>query len=350
MFVNAPQPCSLPAVLEHGPKSARVGGFLTVLFKVSVAGVILLYLARTQRLAIKKLEIALQHPWLLLTALLLLLVVPFTLAFRWRLFLRSRRYDVPFRHVLGLTFTAVFFDTLMPGGTADVVRGYLFDRHFQPTRRASAAMTVLIDRFVGVTALVLLAVGALALYSHTALGHDLARAIGWSAALVLLLFLAGFGFLASEKTSGRCIVTAVVQRFPRASLLLHLFDAANTDGGNFSPMVQGLCWSVLGHGLVVFAFALLYFSLGETELSVSDFLFLVPVGLFIAQVPIAPAGIGVGHAAFFSLFALRGSQVGAAAFSLYTLVRFVSSLPGLVYFLVMKRQSQSKQSIPVQDV
>ncbi len=338
------------SIFQTEPKSApsRIRRTVILGLKVLLAAGVLFYLAKTQRLGFSKLSLAWQNPLLLAAALLGLLLVPLVLAVRWGMFLRSRSHYIPFRHVLGLTFTAIFFDTLMPGGTADVVRGYLFDRQFQPSRRASAAVTVLIDRFVGIMGLVVLAMGALLVESRRALGAGVANSIVVPTTVVLGILTAAFGFLAADHSLGRGTLSAITRRFPRTSILLRLYDALRGDGGNLSSMVRGLGWSLLGHLLVVMSFAALVYALGERRLSLTDFLFLVPVGLFLAQVPIAPAGIGVGHAAFYSLFALRGSHVGAAAFSLYIVVRFLSSLPGWAYFVAMKRQTQTRAATGAQ--
>ena len=43
-------------------------------------------------------------------------------------------------------------------------------------------------------------------------------------------------------------------------------------------------------------------AMGETTIPISAYFFLVPVGTVVQALPISPAGIGVGQAAFFFLF------------------------------------------------
>jgi hypothetical protein len=58
----------------------------------------------------------------------------------------------------------------------------------------------------------------------------------------------------------------------------------------------------------------------------------VPLGLLVTAVPIAPAGVGTGHAAFSWLFLLMGSHAGANVFSLHVLFQLIfGALGGLVY-------------------
>ena len=64
-----------------------------------------------------------------------------------------------------------------------------------------------------------------------------------------------------------------------------------------------------------------------------------PLGLLITAIPIAPGGVGTGHAAFSYLFQLFGSMRGADIFSLYVLSQFVlGGIGGIVY---LKSKSES---------
>ena len=58
----------------------------------------------------------------------------------------------------------------------------------------------------------------------------------------------------------------------------------------------------------------------------------VPIGLLVTAVPIAPAGVGTSHAAFGWLFLHLGSKAGANVFSLFVLVQLaVAGAGGLIY-------------------
>ena len=59
---------------------------------------------------------------------------------------------------------------------------------------------------------------------------------------------------------------------------------------------------------------------------------LAPLGLLTTAVPIAPAGVGTGHAAFSWLFLLMGYQSGANVFSLFVIYQLLwGALGGFVY-------------------
>ncbi len=314
---------------------------LSTIGRIAIAAAIIVYLVRTQRLGLARLGGVLEQPLHVAALLGVLLLLVLVLAVRWRILLASQGYRCWFRDVLGLTFVAVFFDSLLPGGTSDIVRGYCFDRTFQPRDRVRAASTVMVDRFLGLTGLLVLAL--IAVFFQVRQDYDgmptLRLLISAAGALFLLgfLFLCGYG----GRRPGRLLRLA--SRTRGGSLCLSIFDALRSYRHRQFALLQALILAVVGHTLVVCCFYLVGSFLGETHLSFADYLFLIPVGLCVAQIPISPGGIGVGHVGFYSLFAMAGSRLGADMFSVYIVVHFISGLPGLVYFF--SRRSAGSPSL-----
>jgi hypothetical protein len=321
------------------PKPRRpVRQTAVLLIKVAAAVAIVVYLARTQRLGISRLSEVLRHPLEVATLLFLLLLLAQILARRWQLLLTSQGYRCRFWDVLSLTFVAIFFDSLLPGGTSDLVRGYYFDRKFQPQDRLRAASTVVVDRFLGVMALLLLALAALSLQGHPD-DRGPWPALRLTVSLFGVVFLLGFLFLCGSTDVGRGWLARAAGRWRFGSVCLNIFDALRGYRHCKGALIKAVCLSLLAHLIVIGCFGLLGVWMGENRLTLVDYLFVVPVGLVVAQIPISPGGIGVGHVGFYSLFALSGSRLGGDVFSLYIVLHFLSSLPGLVCFLFLRRSA-----------
>jgi glycosyltransferase 2 family protein len=310
--------------------------------KLLVSALIVTWLVHTQRLGIMRIRDAWHSPVQLWGALALLLLLPFVLTLRWQVLLRALEYRLPYRNMLSMTFMVVFFDTIMPGGAADVIRGYYLDRSFRLQYRARALTTVVVDRFLGVMGLVLAALGALVLKSHTALGGTALRSLELISAAVGVVFLFVFLFLLSRRNIGRTLLDWICSRIRLLKPLLKVYDAFRSYGEKTGPMLQALGLSMAGNGLTITSILLLGSVAGESHLRAVDYFCLVPLGLFVAQLPISPGGIGVGHLGFYSLFKMAGSGLGAEIFSLFILVRFVSSLPGLFSFLRTRQQIKNR--------
>ncbi|MBF0299862.1 MAG: flippase-like domain-containing protein [Oligoflexia bacterium] len=68
----------------------------------------------------------------------------------------------------------------------------------------------------------------------------------------------------------------------------------------------------------------------------------IPLGFVIMSIPITPAGIGVGHVAFNSLFAYYGVNNGASLFNLYLMIMIFINLLGVIPYLTSKRYSKKE--------
>jgi len=63
----------------------------------------------------------------------------------------------------------------------------------------------------------------------------------------------------------------------------------------------------------------------------------IPIGLMTLALPVAPSGLGVGHAIFQKLFELSAITNGASLFNLYFVVCLVVNIFGVIPYLTSKR-------------
>jgi uncharacterized membrane protein YbhN (UPF0104 family) len=76
------------------------------------------------------------------------------------------------------------------------------------------------------------------------------------------------------------------------------------------------------------------------EVSTSAYFFAVPVGFILTSIPISPAGIGVGQAAFYFLFNLANhgqTDLGPISISMFQVTTFAISLLGAFYYVRLNR-------------
>jgi uncharacterized membrane protein YbhN (UPF0104 family) len=103
----------------------------------------------------------------------------------------------------------------------------------------------------------------------------------------------------------------------------------------------GIHFSIIGLVLVLSRFIG-----GFEHISMGLFFFLVPLGMLVTSIPIAPAGLGTGHAAFLGLFSLLGASRGADLFSAYVAFQILVNLSGgLVY---LKRKEPMPALVPTE--
>jgi uncharacterized membrane protein YbhN (UPF0104 family) len=171
----------------------------------------------------------------------------------------------------------------------------------------------------------------------------MALMVGALGSVFILVFL----FLCTGGNPGRNLLVKCAARIKAARVAVHIYDAFRGYQHGAGILLKALVLSVGCHLLAMLCFMLLAHALGETHLTAADYLYLVPVGLIVAQIPIAMGGIGVGHVAFYSFFRMAGSGLGAELFSLFIVIRFIAALPGLFCFFRAGRRQASPVTAPV---
>src|SRR5262249_36612237 len=99
-------------------------------------------------------------------------------------------------------------------------------------------------------------------------------------------------------------------------------------------------------GAIGFYFCTL--SLQYAQIPLGDLFLVVPLGLASTALPVAPAGIGVGQAAFYALFEFlpdATAAMGATACTVFQFVLVVMDLTGFGFYLSYKRD----EALPVDE-
>ncbi|MFQ5654667.1 MAG: lysylphosphatidylglycerol synthase transmembrane domain-containing protein [Planctomycetota bacterium] len=252
---------------------------------------------------------------------------------RWHLLLHALGVPARFKDASRLGWVGLFFSQVLPGSTGgDLVKGYYVARE-RPQRRPEAVLSVLLDRVIGLTALMVL--GGLALFfNRERVGQDpflqrLGIALGVTATTVLavggLLAWQGFWRLPWVQWCYRRIPGwRVMGRLTRALWALH---------GKRRALLWTLLVSLASHAGFVFTSLFLARALHGGTPSVATYFFLVPVGQLAFALPIAPGGLGVGEWAYEALFTQAGEAGGAELAVLVRLTAILWAGVGLYYYL-----------------
>ncbi len=264
---------------------------------------------------------------------------------RWHRLLKFQKIQLPFSQVFHLSWIGNFFNIALPGAVSgDFVKAFYIGKA-QPGSQAKALGSILLDRLCGLSALVLVSAGALAM---DALYGQQRSSSALFQALRLVLMLAGVGiavfygclFLLKESLDPILLCARSVDQKLRPHPRLHRVSGAilrtylsiREFRAYPGVLLQTLAISVVIHLFVGWAFYLWALALGETSISPIEVNVVFPLGILVTAVPVMPAGIGTGHAAFLYLFKLMGSERGADLFSLYAIAQMgIGAMGGLIY-------------------
>jgi len=266
-----------------------------------------------------------------------------TTGYRWQLLLRVQGVVLGLWTCLKLTVVGFFFDNVMPGATGgDVVKAYYVAR--QSHRKAEAAVSVFVDRFVGLM--------ALALLSGVAVLVSLRQPEFVQVAWVVLVFLgavlvAGVVFF-SRRIRRLVRLDAILAKLPFQRIVQRCDQAVLVYRYHKRVILSALGLSVLAQAVAVVAMFLIGLGLGvrgsEGPLGLQSYFVYFPALMMVSAIPVAPGGLGWREWTFTMFFGLGGvpAGMGCALAVMYRVTRLVWSLPGALFLWGGRRVSTAE--------
>jgi uncharacterized protein (TIRG00374 family) len=324
---------------------------ITALLKFCIVAGLLWWMFKTDKLSLDEMAIILERPDVLIASLMVWLVGPVLLGtLRWWLLIRAASLDCSYTRALKLQLTGFFFNTAMPGAVGgDIVKAIYIVRDQQvKTRKTPAMLTVLLDRIVGLMGLFVMGVfAAMASYEKLAahpttiqLLVGLASVVALSGIFLTLLFI-------SHRDGKDPFLKLLSYKMPGFRTLRGIYEAIRAYRGQPVVIISTIAISVVIQFLAMifmgFIGRILYGAKFDPALLAPIF----PFGILVTAIPLAPGGLGVGHAAFDRLFVLVGLPGGANVFNIYVLSQLLLNLLGIFPYLSMRSTQQRRQVIRV---
>lgn len=269
--------------------------------------------------------------------------------FRWYLLVRAQNLPFTLRNALRLGLVGYYFNNFLPGSVGgDLIKAAAVAR--EQERRTVAVSTVLLDRGIGLWALIgLVAISGSIVWlldpaffeSQPDLRTIVRTAIGVFAATLMVWF--SLGFLPERRAhrfAGR------LEWFPKVGRILREFWLAvwhyRNRGG---AVLAAFGISLISHvsSVLMFFLATLAFQPpgGESAMpGLRDHLIIVPVGMAVQGFFPAPGGLGGGELVFGKLYLLRGFAEGTGVFGSLSqrVLTWVLSAIGFVVYSFMKKE------------
>jgi glycosyltransferase 2 family protein len=246
---------------------------------------------------------------LALAAALCVAVGLLLLAWRFQLLLRFTQINVSYGRALGLTLIGSFFGAVLPGLVGGDVVKAVYACADAPGRRADAVAAVMIDRAIGLYALMLL--GAAALGASLVAGMlPFENPVLWAAPLAILAGTFGMALMAWPRFRQLRLIQALFDRAPQK--VQNLLKALTRYVKQPRVLVQAVGLSLANHALVVLSFFVVgqMLRLEDAPSAFTHFV-LNPLAMAINAVALTPGGLGLTEGAFAGLFSLAGFQGGA---------------------------------------
>lgn len=223
---------------------------------------------------------------------------------RWRQVLRVHGIELSFARATEISLVAHFFNSFLLGAAGgDLMKAYYAARESHH-KKAEAVGTVFVDRIIGLFALLVFSVVAMAANLTLLRADPLFVKLAW---VIVAMFVGCTGvlFLALRGglSLGRPQVRAWLRRLPKGEFLERLRESLKPFGRDPAFLVKNISLSLLLCGVCVLHVQTLAWGLG-LEISLRHLLAIVPMITCMVVLPLTPSGLGVRENLFVLMLAV----------------------------------------------
>ena len=293
-------------------------------------------------------------PWLLVAQAIFMLFLLIATS-RWYLLMRARGIATPFRDTGAILLIGWLFNQTMPSSTGGDVAKAVAIALEHPERRSGAVISIAVDRFIGLIALLAVALAAAALNAALVRSSVLLSGYVASIAALLAAVLSGSALFFSGRLRGwvaRRSAALLDGRLPRGDSLLARTLAR---GLELVRTIDQAVYAYRSHPGTLAACFLLSVALHATTISLNFCLTWALLGepfdwvALLALVPLAHAGmaigltpgaVGVAESIYALLFGYAGIAQGSAICVLQRLVWYSWALVGAAVFVLRRSRNR----------
>ncbi len=288
-----------------GQKKAKRG--LNFYLRLSLSILLLYYVF--QKVGWANLWTEIQHANLYYIALYISLglLMTFLSVRKWLILVKAQGITASFPRLFCLYMVGYFFNNLLPTNVGgDVIRAYELGK--SEGKKQEAIASVFMERFTGLTTLILFAVLAVALEQQYLSDSRLVAALGL--AFVGYLAIVGIVFnrsviLYMEKWVPKKVIGSTVEKVQQCQEAIYLYKRHGLD------MMMSLIYSILFYLtaiLLVYVGCLVF----DVEVPLSTLVTAVPVMYIVFMMPISVGGIGLQEWTFLVVLGMIGVPAAVA--------------------------------------
>ncbi len=267
---------------------------------------------------------------------------------RWQILLRVQGIHLSWWRLYGLLMVGLFFSLFIPGGTGgDLIKGYYLLKEAPVGHKTSAALSVVMDRLLG-----LLGVGVLTVVI-TAFRWDWLTSDPFTKHCVFLvlgiLAVSVSGILLAGLVSGLRLVHALPEKMPGRNFLASVSGAYALYGRAWFATLCAIFISVLAHVAHYSTFWCVTKSLddsGPRKPSAIELYSTLPIIEGAAAIPITPGGLGAREMLFDQVLTpladLEQNVAPTISVLGYLCIAFWGGVGGIFYIFYRPSRAQRK--------
>ena len=255
---------------------------------------------------------------------------------RWNMILKTQKIILSLKETTQLFLIGHFFNSVMPGAVGGDVIKAVYTARVTKTRKTEAVTSIVIDRTIGLFALLLLISVMIAFKLSVYMEGELTAKILPFLCLFCLGAVAGIIILFSKNLFTLLpFLDRWQQKVTLIGILKRVYDAFYVCRSHPGILLKATALSVMAHIMTVTA---AYFAGCAVQLNVAwmDFLIFFPIIAAVRSIPLFPGGLGIGEMAAAEIFADRGAakSISISMSFVYFGILLVWSLVGGIVFMM----------------
>ena len=322
------------------------------LAKFLVAAGLIFWLISSGKLDFSLLTELLKSPSIIFIVLAIYLADQVINAFRYLLILASKIQPPPsLGKIYIINWIGLFFSSVLPGSvTGDLVKIFYVKDMGKDLTKKFLIFSVLLDRVVGLTGLIIVGgISSVLFYSKlTALSPQIVHLVHTNIFLMLSATLC-LALLFIAPNIGTNIFGKIGQIKALSNVAQKLSDLWKNLVEFRSTLVKLTVLGMLAQSVNALIFWILAKNYAEgASLDFTTVLSVFPIGQITMAIPIAPAGMGVGHAVFDKLLSFSQITNGASLFNIYFFFLISFNLMGIFSYIFYSGKTHKK--VHLQDI
>lgn len=283
----------------------------------------------------------------LLIVIALMIFIILLGSYKWWLLLKSQNYNIPLDRAYLIYSSGLFFNIFMPGAAGgDLIKGYYLYTYIKKSQRTSAIFTIIIDRVIGLHAL--LSISFLSLVYYFYIHKDWLEfksifiSIGFLIVFSIIIYYLILYFLENIKSFLRN------NKFKKINfitvVILKILESLESYRSKKIYIVK--CWliSLVNHLLMISCFLIIAGVLNLQYFNFTEISIIGSLSLVANTVPLTPGGIGIGESAFNyfgSIFhssnRIESIAYGSIFFITYRILFNIVCLIGSASLIILKK-------------
>lgn len=317
-----------------------------IFLKFALAAIILYWLIAEGKLDLGLIKKSIQNPGFFVLGMFLVSTQLVIGAYRLGFLLKIKSDKIKCNKLIGIQWIGQLFATVLPGAfTSDLLKiGYIkgLDNKLS---KSYIVFAILLDRLIGLNSLLFLSgVSSLIFYSKLVVLSPSMEKIIFVNVILFIMSILGMALIFLKKSHQDFLMNFIPNEKLKgiAVEIWRLKEHKKTFFGTYLV-------SVCGHILSMLAFWIINIPFFQSPITLDYFLTLLPLGYLAVVIPISPGGIGVGHAAFSTLFNFIGQTNGASLYNVYWVMCLIISLFGMIPFVLHKSKLSGAHSSQERD-